>query len=313
MKKLLCMILIIAAVVSLNSCSMVPGGKPEDEPSADPVKEEDYTGELYDKLNGVWVKQDGYATTFFSLWKNNGTVTYTAGVPFRGYTFGGPVDEITKTGSIYFFTVHLPERKADEVSEGWAAHDITLTVGTTRIGEDIINVTDYAADGKPFDFTRYADDLGSVDWSPLFKEDEPEQKFDTALADELWERASGIWLSSNNGDNFFSEFAKDGDTYTISQGVPASGYVIGAVATAIVKTDDTYVIDLHIPERHDSGEGSELDYDAFDVQSSLAFGDDGSMSFTLWAESGEAASWNYWAPDWDSVDWEAYFDSLSEG
>ena len=307
MKKILCVILLLATVFLLCSC----GSEPESIP--DPVEEEDYTEELYEKLSGVWVKQDGYTSTFMAISKENGEVTYSAGVPFSGFVFSGTVYEITKTGSIYFFAVHVPERKADELSDGWAEHDITVTVGVNRIGEHIINANDYAADGQPVDFTRFADSLDKADWEPLFEADEPVMEFDTALADEVWDRITGIWLCSAGGNSFFSEFTRDNESYCVSQGVPASGFMIGAVATFIEKTDSTYTIDFHIPERHDTGEGAEMDYDAFDVRTVLTVNGDGTLTFDIWVDSGETADWHFWAEDWDSVDWEAYFASLPEG
>ena len=305
MKRVLCIILLLLMLFSLCSCG------PSQENELDPEPVEDLSDELYDKLNGVWVKQDGYATTFLAISRDGSGVRYSAGVPFNDFVFGGPVDDITKTGSIYFFTVHVPERKADGISEGWTAHDITVTVGVSRLGEHIINASDYAADGQPSDFTRYADDLDHADWSPLFEEEPPVQEFDTALADELWDRLAGIWLCSSNEDSFFSEFKTDGDSYAVSQGVPASGYMLGAVATYIEKAGGIYTIDFHVPERHDTGEGAEMDYDAFDVRTELTVNDDGTITYTIWADSGQDADWSFWAADWDSVDWEAYFDSLS--
>ena len=307
MKKILCMILLLVTVFSLCSC----GSEPENVP--DPAEEEDCTEELYDKLSGVWVKQDGYTSTFMAISKENGRVIYSAGVPYSGYVFSGTVHKTTKTGSIYFFNVLVPERKADELSDGWAEHDITVTVGVNRISEQIINANDYAADGQPVDLTRFADSLDEADWEPLFETDEPVRELDTALADGLWDRMAGIWLCSSGGNSFFSEFTKDNESYCVSQGVPASGFMIGAVATYIEKTDNTYTIDLHVPERHDTGEGAEMDYDAFDAQTALTVNDDGTVTFIVWVDSGEAADWSFWGENWESIDWEAYFASLPEG
>lgn len=312
MKRILSLFLVLLTAFCICSCSIFPESDPENEPD-DGHAVEDLSDELFEKLNGVWVKKDGYATTFLSLSKENGKVLFSAGVPFSDYIFSGDVDEITKTGSIYFFTVHVPERKADSLSDGWAAHDLTLTVGTSRIGEHIINANDYASDGKASDFTRFADSLTGIDWSPLFEEDDPADQFDTALADDLWNRIAGIWLCTLDGASFFSDFTREGDVYAVSQGVPASGFVIGGAATAIDRTTDTYHIDLHIPERHDTGEGAEMDYDSFDVETVLTVNADGTITYTLWADSGEEANWSFWAADWDSIDWEAYFDSLPEG
>ena len=312
MKKILGVILILLTVLSLCGCGSV-SPDPSPDPGPEPQPEPDLSEELYDRLNGVWVRKDGYETTFLTISKENGKVCYSAGVPFSDFIFGGPVDDVVLSGNMFSFTVHVAERKADELSSGWSAYDMTVKADITRIGESIIKANDCASDGSYAEFTRFADDMDSADWNSLLEGDTPSDEFDTALADELWTQLYGIWLTSVNGEHFFSDFTCDTGIYSVSQGVPASGFVIGANATYISKNGNTYLLDLHAPERHDSGEGAEMDYDAFDVHPNLTVNGDGTIDFNLWVDSGETATWEFWAEDWDSVDWDAYFGLLSEG
>lgn len=307
MKRLLSILLCLILTVSLCAC----GGPDSPEPTPDPEPEKDYAEELYDTLKGVWVRNDS-TLSFLIIDKSEGKVCYTAGIPMSDYVFGGPVDEVTRTGDTFYFTVHVPERPTTELSDGWAAYDIAVKVDVSRLDEYIINANDHAHSGELADFMFYNEDTENFTFDALFAGNEVMPEIDPALRDELFNQVWGVWLhrGSAGEPNFFCIFEKSEGEYCVTEGIPASGFAMGGAVVFIEKAGNDYNMIVNVPERHDTGEGAEMDYDEMNFDVTLTINDDGTITFNLFGDKNQRVVFSYECESWDKFDWDSYYESL---
>ncbi|MBP0969767.1 MAG: hypothetical protein J5744_06420 [Oscillospiraceae bacterium] len=302
MKRFLSLIMILVMALSLCACHP---SSPEPSPQPGGNDSEDLAQELYNTLSGVWVRQDSDAVSFLTISKDGGEVCYTAGIPMSDFIFGGPVDDVKKNGTVYSFIVHVPERQANELSDGWAAFDVSLNIDIARLKESSINAEDHAHDGKPADFYFYTEDWNNVDWGALYAGNEPMGN-DAELLSSLWNQISGIWMYWGQYENFFTTFSISDGQYCVSQGIPASGFAMGGPVTSISRSNNVYELVIHIAGRHDI----EMDYDDMDLTAKVTLNDDGTLWINLFTDDGDVVLFEYAAKDWDSFDWDAFYEKL---
>ena len=326
MKKTVSILLMIILLVTMSSCGKKTDPSPADpspspSPSADPGSEtdpgpgsgqedseEDILNKLYSDLVGVWVHQEEQsgAVTFLAISMEDGKVCYTAGIPETEFMFGGPVDSVKKSRSGYSFTVHVPEVADNDEFEGHAAYDLEVTVEYDPVYSYRLNAEDHAGSGDRAEFSYFCDSLSNADWGALHAGNEPMPGFNSALAADLWGRIRGIWLIDQDYEEyFFSSFTVENGQYCVSQGILASGYMLGGTVTDITEDGGAYEIVIYVPEV----EESEMDsgHDAFYTTARLVVRNDGAIEFTCFAGGGEQCQWRFSSLEWESFDWGAIY------
>ncbi|MBQ5343164.1 MAG: hypothetical protein J6Z24_06875 [Oscillospiraceae bacterium] len=326
MKKTVSILLLIILLVTMSSCGKKTDPSPADpspspSPSVDPGPETDpgpgggqeeseaeILNKLYSDLGGVWVHQEEESgdVTFLAISMEDGKVCYTAGIPESEFMFGGPVDTVKKNRSGYSFTVHVPEVADNDEFEGHAAYDLDVTVEYDPVYSYRLNAEDHAGTGARTEFSYFCDDLGNADWGALRAGNEPMPGFNSALAADLWGRISGIWLVDQDYEEyFFSSFTVEDGQYCVSQGILASGYMLGGTVTDIRENGGIYEMTIYVPKV----EESEMDsgHDAFSVEARLSIEDDSRIMFTCFAGGGEYCQWRFSCLEWESFDWGAIY------
>jgi len=313
LKKLFSMITVILICFTMCSCGpddepsapVDPSPAPQNDPDTDPDTEDtDLTEEFYDALKGVWIRKDDMIT-FLAISNSSGQVCYTAGIVFSDYIFGGPLDSVTKDGTKYSFTVHVPERGDNELSSGWDAYDLNVTIDTADIASYKITANDYARDGKSGVFEYFYDDFETVNFDALFAGNEPMSGIDTDMAASLWKKLSGVWINKDTNNIFFLTFDVLENKYYVNSGIPNSGYGVSGTISTLSETSSGYEMTLDVPgneatEVSDATEG-------FSEVCTLIINDDGSLQFTRFCSDFALAHWEYYGKDWDSVDYDQLY------
>ena len=326
MKKPASILLIIVLLLTLCSCgkktdpkpaepdpSAQPSAEPDPVPGTDPEgdgkeTEEELLAACLTDLKGVWVHQEEQsgAVTFFAVSAEDGKVCCSAGIPESDLMFGGPVTAISRNRSGYSVTVHVPEVPDNEEFEGHAAYDLVYDIEYDPVYTYRLRTGDYAGSGEQAEFTFFCEDLNDADWAALRAGSETMPGLDTALASDLWGRISGIWLVDQDYEEyFFSSFSVENGQYCVSQGILASGYMLGGTVTEIRENGGAYDMIIYVPEV----EESEMDsgHDAFYVEARLSVEDDSRIMFTCFAGGGEYCQWSFSCLEWESFDWGAIY------
>lgn len=314
MKRLLCFLTALILCLSLCACGPskdpdpdpVPGGNdpPVDGPGSEKTLDKALLEEFYARVRGVWIRHEGPSDSysFLAVSKDSGEICFTCGIPESEFMFGGPIDYIEKSGQKYNFNVHVPAVASTEEYSGHEAYDLWATVDCTDLSSYEITATDHARDGAPGKFVFYCDDFATLDWGALHAGNDPIPELDRDLASKLWNQVSGIWLLDQSSEGyFFSTFSEENGEFCITQGIPASGYMISGTLTEISESGGIYDLTIHVPavpeNEMDSG------HDAFYASLVCEVTGNGKMNLTLFAGEGEYLSWRYASPDWDSFDW----------
>ena len=234
--------------------------------------------------------------------KDDDKVCFTCGIPESDFMFGGPIDFIERNGQIYSINVHVPEVQSTEEYSGHETYDLKVSVDCTDLSSYEITANDHASNGESAKFTLYSADTSTLDWGAIHAGNEPMPELDTELAAKLWNQLGGIWLVDQDSDtSFFTNFTEDNGEYCITQGIPASGYMLSGILTDITLSGDVYNLTLYcpaVPETEmDSG------HDAFYSSLVCEVTGNAKMNLTLFAGEGEYVSWRYASADWDSFDW----------
>ena len=315
MKKVISIFLALLLTLALCSCghSEDPSPSPEPSPAPSPAPEpdpspagnggrtaEELLDDLYNRFKGVWVRQeqDPEVLSFLAIGKADGKVTYTAGIPGSESVFGGEVSSVTADGSSYKARVHV----TDSGPEGGDPYDISVSFEFNSADPYWMKASDHAASGENAEFIYFCEDLETADWDALDAGSEPIPGLDHVLASELWEKIRGIWLIDQDYESsFFTSFTSDEDRFYVSQGIPASGYMLGGTVTDITVQDGVYELTIYIA----AVEESEMDsgHDAVTTVARLEISDGGKLRFTCFAGAGDECMWRYAAADWDSFDW----------
>ena len=327
MKKTVGILLLIILLLTLSSCGKKADPSPADpspapSPSAGPgpgtdpgpdgnkeESEEEVLNKLYSDLGGVWVHQEEESgeVTFLVISMEDGKICYSAGIPESEYIFGGPVGSVKKNRSGYSFTVHVPEVTDNEEFGGHAAFDLDVTIEYDPVYSYRLNAEDHAGSGARSEFSYFCDTLSNADWGALRAGNEAMPGLDSALASDLWGRINGIWVVDQEDYEvyFFSSFTIEDGQYCISQGILASGYMLGGTVTEITENGGVYDMIIYVPEV----EESEMDsgHEAFSVDARLEILDDSRIMFTCFAGGGEYCHWGFSCLEWESFDWGAIY------
>lgn len=131
----------------------------------------------------------------------------------------------------------------------------------------------------------------------------------TAPEKELWEKLSGIWMYQDIDGYYFTEFGKDSGGYYLSQGIPASEYMFGGYVTSFEENGDAcqFVIEVPAAESTEEYEG----HDAYSLVYYCEVQADGTILLTNNAGDGSYVEWVFSCRDWDSFDWDAFFNDNS--